>query len=86
MAIGLTSEEMVNLFLNNSKARMAGIVGEISAAKHGESPENEKILADLQAQYPELPLPIIILVHTSALAIIDVIEANNISIKFSLST
>ena len=85
MAIGLTREELMSVFLLSFKERGSIWIGQKQAALYGENPQLAQLLRDAQQEFPPNSQPnpsdLIGIMLAMSFATLDTIAANNEAIS-----
>lgn len=77
MTIGLTTEQLLAAFLNNLKARVNQMKGQLEAVKANENPQLAEIIKQLSEEFPDLPAVQVAFVWLAASSLFDTIVTNN---------
>ena len=77
MALGLTSEQLIETFLDNWQERISELQAQLDASATGESPEMAQWLSDRLNRIPDIPIEYTKLLMPILRAFMDTIAKNN---------
>ena len=77
MAFGLTSDELMETFLENWQKQMSELQAQLDASVNGESPEMSQWLSDRVSRIPDVPIEYTKSIMPILSAIMDTIARNN---------
>ena len=77
MPIGLTSDELFNVFVQSLLERGDKYSSEMEAMRHGESPEANQVFDELRKKFPTMDFQLVTAILVIVQAFMDTVVRNN---------